>query len=688
MPLMTLVSERRLNAARLVGANTFALVAQLVVHMPSGYFGAADEVTLLGGIYAAFLLLSTALGTLGQFRAWSWSTRFIPLVLSVNIGIFIAPMMTSPIISSIAIIWNLVVLLGFVFPSHNAATIHKMRDRHYEGDEQSVRWLSENGRALRHLLTASLILTTAVVGYEVSGQLLATAATLALNIASILLSVPMMLGLFRQGYRVAILVALPILVILFFLGSPAIVLLLLAFYQIMALTILLFQGQLSSDLLDYFFEYPALLLLAAFAALTLLGTLLLSFPAASATGVSISAVDAFFTATSAACITGLIVLDTPTDFSLFGHVVIIILIQLGGMGIMVISTFATLILGSRLGLRAEKALEEVLDLRGSKNAYKLTVFIVSSTLLIELVGAIFLSVGYHHHGHDWPQAIWYGVFHAISAFCHAGFALQSDSIMMFREDPFALMVFSALIVLGSIGFIVLAALWQWFQGDRQRLGLHARVVGIATVVFIVLGIVLFAICEWNASMADLGLRDKFMNAVLQSVTLRSAGFNSVDVALFHPATILFMMFFMFVGGAPGSAGGGIKLTTFVILIAAIRGIALGQPRVVLFKRQIPQDLVYRAAAITVISMLIGLSLLFVLLLTQPLPFEVLAFEAISAIGTVGLSLGATPQLNAFGKLVVILVIFIGRIGPLALALTLGQGKPARIGYPEARIMVG
>ncbi len=681
--------ERRLNAARLVGANAFALIAQLVVHMPTGYFGATDELTELGRMYAIFLLISTTLGVLGQIRGWLWTTRLIPLTLAINIGLFVAPMMGSPIVSGMAISWNLVGLLGYVFPREAASmTMRKSLSKQYLGDKAAIDWLELNGPALLHLLITSLILTTTVVGYEFSGQLLAMVTTLSLNIVALALSVPMMWGLFRQGYRIAIAVALPILVMVFFLGSPAIVLLLLALYQGIALVILISQSPVAADIFDYFVGYPALLLLVAFAGLSLIGTLLLSFPAASATGVPVSALDAFFTATSAACITGLSVLDISKDFSIFGHVIILILIQLGGMGIMSISTFAMLVLGSRLGLRAERALEEVLEQRGSKNAYRLTSFIVVSTLSIESVGAVILSYCFRMQGEPWPTAIWHGVFHAISAFCQAGFALHSDSLMIFQQNPLALMTFSALIVLGSLGFIVLAALLSWSRGELRKPGLHAQVVLIVTSVFLVTGVVLFLLVEWNSSLAGLPAIDRVTNAIFQSISLRSAGLNSVDMTQVRPASMLFMMFFMFVGGAPGSTSGGIKVTTLAILIASIRGIASGQPRVVLFRHQIPQDIVYRAAAVTIMSIMIGLTLLFVLLLTQQLPFEMLAFEAISALGTVGLSLGATSQLNAFGKLAIILVIFIGRVGPLALALTLRKEKPAKIGYPQARILIG
>ncbi|MFU8803970.1 MAG: TrkH family potassium uptake protein [Bradymonadaceae bacterium] len=688
MPEVVSIADRRLNAARLVGATIIAVVAQLAVDMPEGYFGPADDMTATGGIYVALLIMTTVTCVTGLLKGQGWASKLVPLILSLNIGVFVAPLAASPVIAGITIVWNLVILSLFVFPWRTMQHSFRARMRRKPRGDELEQWLALNGAAVGNLLFVSIFLNIAVVGFELSGQLLAQSLTLGFSLITTGLTLPLLWGLVKRGRRLVVVFLLPVLVSVLYLGSPEALLLLLGLYMTAIFLLLLSQGALFHDVLEFFYEQPALLLLATFAALSLLGTLFLSFPAASATGVPVSPLDAFFTATSAACITGLIVLDTPTDFSTFGHVVILILIQLGGIGIVVLSTFATLLLGSKLGLRAERALEEVLDLRGAKNAYRLTMFIVAATLLIEGIGAILLSIAYYSHGYALGSAVWHGVFHAISAFCHAGFALQSDSIMMFEQDPFALTVFSVLITLGSVGFLVLAGLWQRVRGESKRFNLHVKVILVASLVFLVLGILLFALCEWNGVLAEMSVGHKWMNALMQSVTLRSAGFNSVDSSVFAPATILFMLFFMFVGGAPGSAAGGIKVTTFIVLLFAIRGIAAGEPRVVIFNRRISQNLVYRSAAIVIITMLIALVLFFVLLLTQPLPFEILAFEAISAVGTVGLSMGATPDLNAIGKFIIILVIFIGRIGPLALALTLGRAKPGRLDYPEAKLMVG
>ncbi|RAL21243.1 hypothetical protein DL240_14045 [Lujinxingia litoralis] len=671
-----------------MGANLFSAFAQLAVDMPNGYFGGADQVTEWGRLYVMFLLASTLLVSWGYVRNHPRVVWLVALTGSLSIGVFMAALAVSPIIPAGAIIWNLAVLAWTLFPlrlsggRHGSALPGRRREDELDG------WSRRNGAAVRHVLWVSLILNVGVVGFELSGQDVVVIATMAFSLVASALTAPAIGALVRERRLWVLVITVPLFLMAFFLGSPKVLLLLLSFYQFAMLFVLSAREPIFNDVLDYFYEYPALLVLTTFATLTAVGTLLLSLPAASASGVPVSPVDAFFTATSASCITGLIVLDTPVAFTTFGHVVILALIQMGGIGILVLSTFATLLLGSRLGLRAERALEEVLDLPGSQSAYSLAKFIVGSTLAIEGLGAAGLTAVYMRHGESFGEALWLGVFHAISAFCHAGFALQSDSLVMFQEDPVALTIFSLLVTLGSVGFLVLAVAWQWLRGERRRVNVQARLIGFATVAMIAAGMVLFFICEWNGVLAEMSWTDRIFNALMQSVTLRSSGFNSVDTEVLSSATVWFMMFFMFIGGAPGSTAGGIKLTTLLVLLFAVRGIASGTPRVVFFRREIPQAIVYRSAGITVISILLGFLLLFLLLLTQSIPFEMLAFEAVSALGTVGLSVGATSQLNDVGKLLIVLVIFIGRVGPLALALVLGRGQPSRLSYPEARIMVG
>ena len=427
----------------------------------------------------------------------------------------------------------------------------------------------------------------------------------------------------------------------------------------------------------------------SFAAVIALGTLLLSFPLAAAGGQRLAVLDALFTATSATCVTGLTVLDTASAFSPFGHAVILGLIQVGGLGIMVLSTFATLLVGGRLGLKGGQALSESLGTSGAMRADRLVMFVVLSTLGIEAVGALALTSSFLWHGFALGEAIWRGVFHAVSAFCNAGFSLQGDNLIAFQRDPVFLLVVSALITLGGIGFLVLTGVWLRLRTGRPGpLWMSVQVVGWASLALVLLGALLIGWNEWNASLAGLPWGHKLVNALFHSVTTRTAGFNSTDMGALGAGTPLLMMVLMFIGGSPGGTSGGIKTTTLVILLGCVRAISRGENRVVLFRRQVGQAAIFRAVVILLLALGIWLVALLVLQMTQRLPFEALAFEVASALGTVGLSLNTTPLLDPTGKLIIALVMFAGRLGPLTFALLWSRTREGHVGYPEAPIPVG
>ena len=436
---------------------------------------------------------------------------------------------------------------------------------------------------------------------------------------------------------------------------------------------------------------PAQLLMLSFSSAILVGAILLSLPAAAESGQGISLIDALFTAASAVCVTGLIVVDTPVAFSPLGEGVLLALIQLGGLGLMFVSTLGALALGSPLGVRGRQTLESLLDLEQPGSLYRLARFVGRFALLVELVGALVLALLFVGRGIAWDEALWKGVFHSISAFCNAGFSLWSDSLVGFADSASILGVHAALIVLGGIGFAVMAAVWRSIidrRGSRVRLDPQGKIVLGVTAALLVIGWVLYAVLEWNRSLVHLPWDDKLVNAAFQSVTLRTAGFNSVDYAGLAPATILLMLLWMFIGASPGGTGGGIKTTTFAILLAAIPGLMRGDGRVVLMKREVASDTTTRAVAVTVLAA--GLSALcaFLLMVESDLPFEAVLFEAVSALGTVGLSLGVTGELDGFGKVVVIVTMFFGRVGPLTLALVLGARAQRAVRFTETRISVG
>ena len=679
-------ARRALTAARVAGAAAVAAVGQVAVDMPEGYFGPSDRVTPFGAGYAGALAAVTAGILLVLWRdRRGVSGWLVPGLFATTVGLFLPALVSDPLIAGMVVVWNLVLLAQHLFPTPPGAALLRRR-RSGEVDDAVRRY----NPALRHLALTSLALAVGVVGYRLAGRGLADWVCLALGYGTLAAAAPLLLRLYRSGSRAVLLLALPGAASLLAAGSPRAMLSLLALAQAALVVVLVAQHETTLEVLRDFFDHPSRLIAVSFATLVGVGTVLLTFPAAAARG-TVSALDALFTATSAACVTGLIVLDTPHDFSIFGQVVILLLIQVGGLGIMTLSTFGALLLGSSLGLRGERALAEMLDLQTAPTAYRLTRFIVVSTLAVEAVGAVILSFSYLGAGLAPGEAVWRGVFHAVSAFCNAGFALQSDSLVTFQGSPVALLTHAVLITLGGLGFVVLATMGgRLVRHRRQPLPVQVRTVLVASAVLVAAGTVVYGACEWHGTLGGLSAPEKVLNALFQSVTLRTAGFNSVDFADLRGATVLFMLAFMFIGASPGSTGGGIKTTTLVVLLAAIRA-AIGRAgTITLFEREVPREIALRSLAIAMISLGIVGGTLFLLLLFEPQPFLPLLFEAVSAFATVGLSLGATAALGPAGKLTIIAAMFIGRIGPLTLALLLGtsSARRAALHYPETRLMVG
>jgi len=676
---------RLLAAARLVGACAVSVVAQIAVEMPEGYFGARDVVTPFGAAYAVGALGITALLVLRLLRHGRRPGWSVPTLHAVHVGLFTPALASDPVVSGIVAVWNLTLLAQHFLPILDA------RGPEARVAESAESFLHRTGPALRHLAAVSLVLTAATVGYRLSGRRLALVVCLVLGAGVLAAALPALDRLRRAGQRSVWSLALPVVAGLASSRSPVAMLSWLAVAQLLLLGLLLSRERFTAELFRDLYDRPSRLIGASFATVISLGTVLLTFPAASASSRALAPLDALFTATSATCVTGLIVLDTPVDLSFFGQAVILALVQVGGLGIMVLSTFATLLLGGSLGLRGEQALTEVLELPSGSTAYRLTRFIVLSTLSVEAIGAAVLTWVFHDLGHGWPAAAWRGVFHSVSAFCNAGFALQSDSLIGLQGHPAGLLTFALLIVGGGLGFGVLAALW-WRLIDRRRQPLSVQVVVVlaASAALLALGTAAYLWLEWDRTLGDLGPAAKVLNALFQSVTLRTAGFNSVGLDSLAPGTLLIMVLFMFVGASPGSTGGGIKTTTVVVLLAAIRGIRRSEePR--LHDRRLPREIVDRSLAILVISGSIVLGGFLALLLFEEQPFARLLFEAVSAFGTVGLSLGATPLLGTLGRLFIIVLMFVGRVGPLTVALLVGKGsRRAAHSYrfPETRIMVG
>lgn len=432
---------------------------------------------------------------------------------------------------------------------------------------------------------------------------------------------------------------------------------------------------------------PPQILAIGFAALILVGAILLSLPVASASGKPIPFLDALFTATSATAVTGLVVVNTRDAFSLFGELVILVLIQTGGLGLMTVATLVALTTGRRITLRQRIIIQESLGQNRLEGIVRLAKAVLIFTALVEGTGAIILA--WHWAPlFGWGRALYYGLFHAVSAFDNAGFDLFTSSLTEFRGDLVVNLVVSGLFIIGGLGFAVVTELTQLRRW--QHLSLHTRMVLATTAVLIGAGTLVILVLEWNnpATLADLPLGEKVLASYFQAVTPRTAGFNTLPIGQMREATLLFIIMLMFIGASPGSTGGGIKTTTFTTLMAMVFCLVSGLEETSVFGRRLGTLVIFRAMAIAVISMGIIAGATLVLLVNGDGTLAQALFESTSAFGTVGLSTGITPELAASSKLALILTMFVGRVGPLTLAFALMQRAHGKVRLPEEKILVG
>ena len=431
------------------------------------------------------------------------------------------------------------------------------------------------------------------------------------------------------------------------------------------------------------------ILVLGFAGLILSGVALLMTPYASKSGDSLRFVDALFTATSAVCVTGLVVVDTGTYFSVFGQSVILLLIQIGGLGVMTVATLVAVLSGKKINLKERLLIQEATNQLDLAGVVRLTLYIIRATLLVELVGGTILALRWFQ---DFGlKGIYFGYWHAVSAFCNAGFDLFGEyrSITGYVGDLTVNGVIASLIVVGGIGFPVVADLWNCRQ--TRRFSLHTKVVLTTTVLLIVLGSGFIFVAEYgNAkTLSDLPPADKVMASLFQSVTARTAGYNTVDIGLLREGTLLAIIFLMFVGASPSSMGGGVKTSTAAILFISLVGSVTGKRDPLAFGRQIPQQTVYKAFTIVTISVMLISLVTLTLSFTEAAPIFSLLFEVTSAFGTVGLSTGITPKLSDAGKVLITLTMFAGRVGTLTLLMALAlRPRKERLKYPEGKIVIG
>ncbi|GCD81004.1 MAG: Trk family potassium uptake protein [Geobacillus sp.] len=436
---------------------------------------------------------------------------------------------------------------------------------------------------------------------------------------------------------------------------------------------------------------PPKVFVAGFAVIILVGTALLMLPIATNDGKGLSFLDALFTATSATCVTGLVVVDTGTAFTLFGQLVILALIQVGGLGFMTFATLFAFLLGKRISLKERLLLQEAMNNLTIEGIVRLVKRVLIFTVVIELIGGLLLAVRFSF---DMPllKAFYFGMFHAVSNFNNAGFDLMGNfrSLTGYVEDPVVTLVICALITLGGIGFIVMNEVYEYRQ--TRRFSLHTKVAVATSGILLASSILLIFLLEFHNpnTLEPLSPLGKFLATLYQAVTPRTAGSNTLNISDLTQPTLFLIIFLMFVGASPGSTGGGIKTTTFAILLGAVWSQIRGKEDVVFFKKRIMYDTIYKSLTVTISGLFIVIFVTMLLTITeQGKDFLMILFEATSAFGTVGLSMGLTPELSPFGKVIIMCTMFAGRVGPLtiAYAVTLHR-KPDPFRYPKGKIMIG
>ena len=433
-------------------------------------------------------------------------------------------------------------------------------------------------------------------------------------------------------------------------------------------------------------------LVQGFTVLILSGAVLLMLPISSLEGTSLSFTDALFTATSAVCVTGLVVVDTGTYFSLFGQLVILFLIQVGGLGIMTLTTVFAVISGKRIYLKERLCIQEATNQLDMTGVVRLTLYIIKVTLALEFIGGTVLAFRFYQ---DFGTlGVYYGYWHAISAFCNAGFDLFGGfrSITGYVTDGTVNFMIAGLIITGGIGFPVIADIWHHYA-NRRKLSLHSKLVLVTTAGLIIAGAVLILLAETSnvKTLGDLPIADKVLASLFQSVTARTAGYNTIDIASLREGTLLVMIFLMFIGASPSSMGGGIKTTTFAVILCSIASSIFARTEAEVFHRQIPQTAKGKAFTVATVSLLLILAITIILSFIEELPALALLFEVTSAFGTVGLSTGITPTLSSMSKLFLVITMFAGRVGTMTLLMAViakSQKNRAQLRYPEEKLIVG
>lgn len=438
---------------------------------------------------------------------------------------------------------------------------------------------------------------------------------------------------------------------------------------------------------------PSRILVLGFASLILIGAFLLAMPFASKDGQSLRFLDALFTATSAVCVTGLVVVDTGSHFTKFGQFIIISLIQIGGLGFMTFSTLIAMILGKKIGLKERILIQESFSQLTLAGLVKLIRNVLVLTLAFEFLGGVILSIRFLF---EYPidRALAFGFFHSVSAFCNAGFDLFSQvfgpftSITHYVGDWTVSLTIGGLIILGGLGFPVIIEILKYPQ--KRRLSLHTKLVLKMTLMLLLSGTIIIFLFEMTnlKTIAGLNWNGKLLGALFQSITPRTAGYNSLDISQLRTGTWFILIVLMFIGASPSSTGGGIKTTTFGVLLAAVLATINGKEDAEVSERRIPKDLVYKAMTVTMLALSWVAFVTLILSLMEPYTFIQLLFEVVSAFGTVGLTTGITPLLCDTSKILIAITMFIGRLGPLTIMVALAHANQAATQYIEDRVIIG
>lgn len=433
------------------------------------------------------------------------------------------------------------------------------------------------------------------------------------------------------------------------------------------------------------------ILALGFLAVILIGGIILTLPISSASGESTNFLDALFTSTSAVCVTGLVTLDTGTHWSMFGQTIIMLLIEIGGLGFMSFTTLIAIILGKKITLRDRLILQDAMNTFSIQGLVKMVQYVITFTVTVQLSGALLFSTQFIPQ-YGIAKGMFYSLFHSISAFCNAGFDLFGNfsSLTSYSSNWVVILVASALVIIGGIGFAVWIEIYNF--KSMKKLSLHSKMVILVTAVLIVGGTILMFIFEHNNpnTLASMNMGDKVVNSFFAAVTPRTAGFNSISTDGMTNAGNLLTIILMFIGGSPGSTAGGIKTTTIGVLLVTVICVIKGRDDAEVFKKRFPKELIYKAFTLFFIGGVLVIGATMLLSYTeQGASFLSLLYETTSAFGTVGLTVGLTQQLSEVGKVLIMIMMYLGRVGPLTVVLSLMRNKKNNgVRYPEGKILIG